>query len=254
LERESLQSPVSTVLHGNVLSAGICPVDNPNRKGNIAELAIAKEAASLGLSVLKPLTEHERYDLALGIGGSLLRVQCKWGALKGAVVCVRVSSCYHSPTRGYVKKTYAASEVDAAAVYCGELDRCFLLPVGLFGHRGVVNLRLEPARNNQRAALNWAADYEFRGAIAQLEERLTGSQEVVGSSPTSSTPHLAAEIDAALPGAATSDELAETVGMDEFYAKLARYVRRAEAGKKTLVTRWGRPVAKLGPIEDISIP
>lgn len=43
---------------------------NPNHKGNVAELAIAKEAASLGLSVLKPLTEHERYDLALGVAGN----------------------------------------------------------------------------------------------------------------------------------------------------------------------------------------
>jgi hypothetical protein len=33
---------------------------NPNHKGNVAELAIAKEAASLGLSVFAPLTEHER--------------------------------------------------------------------------------------------------------------------------------------------------------------------------------------------------
>ena len=55
-------------------------VENPNHKGNVAELAIATEAASLGLSVLKPLTEHERYDLALDGGTRLLRVQCKWGA------------------------------------------------------------------------------------------------------------------------------------------------------------------------------
>jgi len=35
--------------------------------------------------------------------------------------------------------------------------------------------------------------------------------------------------------------------MDEFYAKLAHYVRRAEMGGQVLVTRWGRPVARLGP-------
>ena len=59
-------------------------MDDPNHKGNVAELAIATEAARLGLSVLKPLTEHERYDLVLGIGGRLCRVQCKWGeALEG---------------------------------------------------------------------------------------------------------------------------------------------------------------------------
>ena len=48
---------------------------NPNHKGNVAELAIAKEAARLGLSVLVPLTEHGPYDLAIEIGGKLIRVQ-----------------------------------------------------------------------------------------------------------------------------------------------------------------------------------
>ena len=35
--------------------------------------------------------------------------------------------------------------------------------------------------------------------------------------------------------------------MDELDAKLAQYVRRAEAGDEVLVTRWGRTVASLGP-------
>ena len=29
-------------------------------------------------TVLKPLTEHERYDLAFEVGGRFVRVQCKW--------------------------------------------------------------------------------------------------------------------------------------------------------------------------------
>jgi prevent-host-death family protein len=35
--------------------------------------------------------------------------------------------------------------------------------------------------------------------------------------------------------------------MDEFYAKLAHYVRRAERGDDVAITRWGREVARLGP-------
>jgi len=35
--------------------------------------------------------------------------------------------------------------------------------------------------------------------------------------------------------------------MDEFYAKLAQYVRRAESGEEVQVTRWGKPVARLAP-------
>ena len=58
--------------------------------------------------------------------------------------------------------------------------------VDLIADRFSVQLRTEPARNGQRAALNWAADYELPGAIAQLGERLSGTQEVAGSSPASS--------------------------------------------------------------------
>jgi antitoxin (DNA-binding transcriptional repressor) of toxin-antitoxin stability system len=35
--------------------------------------------------------------------------------------------------------------------------------------------------------------------------------------------------------------------MDEFYSKLAQYVRLAESGEQVQVTRWGRPVAILAP-------
>lgn len=222
-----------------------------NEKGNVAELAIATEAAKLGLTVLKPLTEHGRYDLVLALGPSLLRVQCKWGSRKGNVVFARVGSCYHSPTRGYVKATYETSEVDLMAIYCEDLERCFLLPVDLVTGQSRIQLRLAPAKNNQRAALNLAADYEFRGAIAQLEERLTGSQEVAGSSPASSTLDLGAALGASFSERSRLDDLKATVGMDEFYAKLAHYVRYAEAGQEVLVTRWGRPVARLGPPPDL---
>jgi prevent-host-death family protein len=220
---------------------------NPNHKGNVAELAIAKEAASLGLSVLAPLTEHERYDLVLGVAGTLLRVQCKWARSDGDVILVTARTSYHSPTQGYVRSSYDASQIDMLAAYCGELDQCYLLPVDLVSGQGTVHLRLTEAKNNQRAALNWATNYEFRGAIAQLEERLTGSQKVVGSSPTSSIVSVADEVASAFSAPDYFDDLKQTVGMDEFDAKLAQYVRLAETGKEVNVTRWGKPVARLTP-------
>jgi prevent-host-death family protein len=203
-----------------------------NQKGNVAELAIAAEAARLNLSVLKPMTEHERYDLALGVCGRFFRVQCKWGFCDGDRILVRLTSSYHSPTRGYVTKAYAADEVDVVAVYCEVTGKSYLLPIERVAGLGLFTLRLAPARNNQRAALNFAADYEFPGAVAQLEERVAGSDEVRGSSPLSST------LDNVLPDA---------VGMDRFYARLAHYVRTAEAGGEVVVSRRGRPVARLVP-------
>jgi PD-(D/E)XK endonuclease len=211
-------------------------VDNPNHKGNVAELAIATEAARLGLSVLKPLTEHERYDLVLEIGGRFYRVQCKWGKRCKGGIEVRLRSSYHSPTKGYVIATYSETEVDLVAVYCGDLDRSYLLPASLFAERSMVFLRVEPTRNNQRAALNWARQYEFRGAVAQLAERSDGIRKVRGSIPLSST----------TPGESASSS-AEEVGAHLFRNRFGYYMERAAAGSEILIRRRGKPYARLGP-------
>jgi PD-(D/E)XK endonuclease len=90
--------------------------------------------------------------------------------------------------RGYLCTTYDPSEVDVVAAYCSELDACYLLPIRDVAGKQAVHLRLSPAANNQEVAIRYAADYEFRGAIAQLGERRAGSAKVEGSSPSSSTP------------------------------------------------------------------
>jgi hypothetical protein len=156
-----------------------------NHKGNVAELAIATEAARLGLSVLKPLTEHERYDLVLGIGGRLLRVQCKWARKSGDVVAISLARNRRGPD-GHIRRNYSAAEVDAIGAYCDELDCCYLIPIERVAGRWAMQLRLCPARNGQRAALHFADQYRL-GAVAQLEERRRGTAEATGSSPVSST-------------------------------------------------------------------
>jgi len=159
-----------------------------NEKGNIAEAAIALEAIKLGIDVLKPVAEHERYDLVFDVGDRLLRVQCKWGAYDRelGVICVRVGGSRHTP-RGYVVTSYSPDEVDSIAVYCGDLDQSFLVPIDVVAGKRQLHLRVEAPRNAQRACINLAADYQL-GAIAQLGERSAGSRKVAGSSPASSTP------------------------------------------------------------------
>ncbi len=206
-----------------------------NVKGNVAELAIAAEAARLGLTVLMPMTEHERYDLVLGVAGRLFRVQCKWGSRQGEIVKVRLRSSYYSPTRGYVVRTYAPDEVDLIAVYCGDLDRSFLLPVEVFAGKATVHLRLGPARNKQQASVHLAARYAFPGAVAQLAERLAGSEEARGSNPLSSTTD----------SCTSPTEI--SVGAHEFRNRFGYYLEFAAAGTEIAVTRHGRPYARLVP-------
>jgi hypothetical protein len=56
-------------------------VMNSNVKGAIAEQAIVLAAMKLRVRVLRPVAEDGRTDLALDVGGELLRVQVKWGRL-----------------------------------------------------------------------------------------------------------------------------------------------------------------------------
>ncbi len=120
------------------------------------------------------------------------------------------------------------------AVYCNDLDRCYLLPIDLVAGRSVVHLRLGQTRNNQRAALNWAADYEFRGAVAQLAERSHGIRKAEGSNPFSSIPREAAPT-------------FEEVGAHQFRNHFGYYMERAAAGAEILVRRRGKPYARLCP-------
>ncbi len=135
-------------------------VMSSNQKGAIAELKIAAAAAQSDIPVLRPMTDHCRYDLAFEVAGQLLRVQCKWGSLDsdGAVIRVNLQRSWLSP-KGYVRGAYSEEEIDAVAVYCGDLDRCYLLPCALIADRRGIHLRLSPPRNAQRASINLASDF-----------------------------------------------------------------------------------------------
>jgi PD-(D/E)XK endonuclease len=156
-----------------------------NQKGAVAEAEVAAAAIRLGMDVYRPIVEGGRYDLILGVGNELLRTQVKWANRDGDVVIVRGQTCRHTP-RGYVRTRYSEKEIDGIAAWCPDTDDCYFVPATEIAGRAGFSLRLGPARNNQELLVHWAADYRF-GAIAQLGERLAGSEEVVGSSPTSST-------------------------------------------------------------------
>ena len=138
-----------------------------NDKGAIAELAIATAAVRRGVFVLRPMSEGLRYDLLFDLDPELVRVQCKWGALKEDVITVRTGTCRHTPS-GYLRTTYSAAEIDALAVYCDALDRCYLLPIAAVEGQSYVHLRLAPARNGQRALVRMADDYDLDKMLAAL--------------------------------------------------------------------------------------
>ena len=195
-------------------------------------MAIAAAATKLGIPVLRPLTDHGRYDLAFDVGSRLLRVQCKWAALEGDVVKVRLGGATLTNS-GYVRRPYGREEIDLVGDYCGDLDRCDAFPIEICAGMYAFTMRLNPPRNGQRAAINSEAKFRLPGAIAQLGERCHGMAEVAGSSPAGSTESPAPAI--------------PEVGAHEFRERFGWHIQRAAAGAEILITRRGRPFARLGP-------
>lgn len=199
-----------------------------NQKGAVAELEVAAAAARLGIPVLGPLHDHCRYDLGLELAGRLWRVQCKWASHDPVAGVIRVNLQSSSRTAdGYALRSYTADEIDLVAVYCGDLDRCYLLDGSLVAGRRAIWLRTRPPGNGQIASVTLAVDLEFDGAVAQLEERRAGSAKVRGSSPLSST------------------RAPTTVGAHEFRGRFGRFLERAAGGERIVVTRRGRPSVQL---------
>ena len=206
-----------------------------NRKGAIAETKLAAAATELDIPVLRPITEHARYDLAFEIGERLYRVQCKWGGLHedGAVIRVNLTSSWCTPT-GYERRYYGENEIDLVAVYCGDLDRCYLLPSKLVAGRRGIQLRVTPTKNGQRASLNHAVDFELAGAVAQLDRApawQAGGQGFESPQLHSSAPETL------------------YVGAHEFRNHFGYYMERAAEGQDVLVSRRGRPYVCLTPVE-----
>jgi hypothetical protein len=133
---------------------------NRKGKGDLAELKVACDLVSRGYKVAFPYGEDWDYDLIVGRGDALERVQVKHARSDGAVVPVRCGS--HSLTNGKVRATkrYTAEMIDWLAVYDATTQRCFYIPATALGSgRSSLYLRLCPTRNGQVSGTHPASRY-----------------------------------------------------------------------------------------------
>ena len=138
-----------------------------DQKGAVAESAIVHAAIKLGVGVLRPVSDGERYDLIFDLRPELVRVQCKSAVLRGSVLKIPCYSARRS-RNGFVKRYYSAAEIDAIAAYNADLDRCFYISLAQLPGRSCLQLRLEPCRNNQRLGVNWAGEFDFNARLTAL--------------------------------------------------------------------------------------
>jgi hypothetical protein len=108
----------------------------PKRWGELAELAFALKATSLGFSVAKPYGDSDRYDFIVDSGKGIARVQVKSvNGLHNGVYSVTL----HHGSRGSLGP-YTSAEIDFLAVYIFPEDAWFILPVEAFSPRRGVHM------------------------------------------------------------------------------------------------------------------
>jgi hypothetical protein len=129
--------------------------------GEVARMQIAAALSLQGKRVLLPLGDFQRYDLVIDDDGRFLRVQCKLGRLrKGAVLFHTCSVDSRSKKGTCIRKGYKG-QIELFGVYCPEVKKCYLVPVG-DAPATECSLRVGPPGNGQKRGVRWAADYEMQ--------------------------------------------------------------------------------------------
>jgi PD-(D/E)XK endonuclease len=122
--------------------------------GNAAEAAVLGAFIDRGLGVLLPFGGGHHYDLVIALPSQqFLRVQCKAGRLRDG--CILFNGCATDHGNGARRYLGVA---DLFGIHCSSLGCVYVVPVAEVPTCDG-RLRVDPARNNQKRRIRFAADY-----------------------------------------------------------------------------------------------
>ena len=138
---------------------------NSKQKGNIVEVEVMLAFLKLGINVLNPYGDCERYDFVVEINGQFYKIQCKMSQISEDGSCFSFTAKSSNRVNGKsVSKPYTSEEIDFfATTYNGE---CYLIDVKECGVGK--RLRLEKPKNNQEKNICFAEDYEIKEVLKKL--------------------------------------------------------------------------------------
>ena len=102
-------------------------------RGEVAELAFMRKAATLGFAVAKPWGDCDRYDMVVRAGKVFWRVQVKsvWDVAP-------TRSHYRARTTGNAGTPYSAEEIDFLVAYIFAKDLWYVFPVAVIEHHQAI--------------------------------------------------------------------------------------------------------------------
>lgn len=134
------------------------------QKGNLGELAVAKQLVAKGFAVFTELGDNSRVDLIVLVENKPIKVQVKAVYEEDGVI--NVLGYKNGPNYSF---SYEIDEVDVFAVYCIDNDTVYYLSskILLQGAKfSAKKLRLRPPRNGQKKNITFASEFEsFEAAL-----------------------------------------------------------------------------------------
>jgi hypothetical protein len=141
---------------------------NAKRQGELAELAFACKAASLGFGVAKPYGESERFDFIVSSGRRLWRVQVK-STHKARKRGYRINAFGN---RNHGVSIYTKEEIDLIVVYLVPENSWYVIPIEAVGGRQSIYFYPKGTfypNGNQRGLRRYE---KYREAWWQMESNL----------------------------------------------------------------------------------
>jgi hypothetical protein len=136
---------------------------NTKLRGDIAEQAAILHAMKRGWEVLKPVGDRLSYDLALDVGGHLVKVQvkCAWFDV-GRGNYVADNRRTRTNRRVMLREAYKPSDFDFALVYIEQLDLFYVFPVDVFiGYASEIHLVEADKRQRKPQSVNYRDAWEL---------------------------------------------------------------------------------------------
>jgi len=139
----------------------------PQKRGQATEAIVTAELLARDVSVLEPAYDNEPYDLVVEIGDAFHRVQVKtaYDGKRDGTVEFRTRSV-RTKSDGYERDGYEG-KIDYFAALNVTEEEIYLVPIEDAGAT-TVTIRYEPAANNNRANVNWHAEYRLDTVLGRL--------------------------------------------------------------------------------------
>ena len=123
-------------------------------KGKIAELNVSAKFIELGWTILHPLSEATRYDLAAEKNGKFLRVQVKYVTPNNGILHVNCKS-----SNNWSVLSYSPKEIDILVAFDSVSKKIYFIPAKQLNVSSI-KLRINPTLNKQQKRIRFAREFE----------------------------------------------------------------------------------------------